>query len=147
MMEDRWPWAGRWVLAPKADLEGNEMTESADRDERMWATGCHVAAFAGFVFPFGNLIAPLVVWLLKREQYPLVDDQGRESLNFQITITIYAAITLLLSMVVIGIPLFFAVLIWDLAAVIAASIRANHGERYRYCGSMRIIQEELPRPS
>jgi uncharacterized Tic20 family protein len=50
----------------------------------MWAMFCHIAAFAFFIFPFGNILGPLVIWLIKKETYPFVDEQGKESLNFQI---------------------------------------------------------------
>ena len=55
-----------------------------EKQERTWALFCHIGALAGFIFPFGNIIAPLVIWLIKKEEYPLVDDQGKESVNFQI---------------------------------------------------------------
>lgn len=42
--------------------------------ERTFAMLCHIAALAGFLIPFGNIIGPLVIWLVKKEQYPLVDD-------------------------------------------------------------------------
>ncbi len=48
---------------------------SYDKDQRTWAMLCHISTFVGFVFPFGNIIAPLVLWLLKKDEYPLVDDQ------------------------------------------------------------------------
>lgn len=55
---------------------------------KKWGIYCHVAVFAGFVFPLGNIIAPFVIWLMKKDEYPFVEEQGKEVLNFQITVTI-----------------------------------------------------------
>jgi hypothetical protein len=55
----------------------------ADKKARNWATFCHLAALAGFIgIPFGNILGPLITWLVKRNEYPLVDQQGKEALNF-----------------------------------------------------------------
>ena len=53
---------------------------------------CHLSSLAGSVIPFGNIVGPLVVWLIKKDEYAFVDDQGKESLNFQISITIYTVV-------------------------------------------------------
>jgi uncharacterized Tic20 family protein len=100
---------------------------------------CHLSALAGYVFPLGHLIGPLLVWLMKREQFPLVEDQGRVSLNFQISVTLYAIAAGLLSLVVIGIPLLIAVLVFQCVLVIIAAVRANEGERYRYPLTLRFV--------
>ena len=55
---------------------------------RQWAMFCHFAAFLGLVFPFGNLLGPLIVWQIKKDFDPFVDTQGKEALNFQITVAI-----------------------------------------------------------
>ena len=63
-------------------------------DENKWAMFAHLAAFAGFLFPLGNIIGPLIVWLFKKDEFARVEDQGKESLNFQISISIYACCTI-----------------------------------------------------
>lgn len=108
-------------------------------DERMWAMLCHLSTFAGYVVPMGNIIGPLVVWLIKKEEYPLVDDQGKEALNFQISITIYVFASIILSLLIIGIFLLIAVVIFDLVATIIAAIKANEGNYYRYPMTIRFI--------
>lgn len=57
-------------------------------EARQWAMLCHFAAFFGLVFPFGNLLGPLVVWQIKRDLDPFVDAQGKEAVNFQISVTL-----------------------------------------------------------
>ncbi|MBC7187144.1 MAG: DUF4870 domain-containing protein [Calditrichaeota bacterium] len=114
--------------------------QTASKDERTWALFCHIGALAGFVFPFGHIIAPLVIWLIKKEELPLVDDQGKESLNFQISLTIYVVAAGILSIVLIGIPLLIALGVFWLVEVIIAAVRANEGERFRYPLNLRLIK-------
>lgn len=109
-------------------------------DERTWAMLCHLSTFAGYLVPFGNILGPLVIWLVKREKLPLVDDQGKEALNFQISITIYMIVALILCFVIIGIPLVFALIIFDLVLTIIATVQANSGVAYRYPLTIRIIR-------
>ncbi|MHC4178209.1 MAG: DUF4870 domain-containing protein [Planctomycetota bacterium] len=117
-------------------------------DERTWGMLCHLTALAGFIgIPFGNIIGPLVVWLIKKDEMPFVDDQGKEALNFQISLIIYllvgAAISGILVIVVIGIVLLFVVLlgvpIFGLVMTIIAALRANQGEAYRYPMCIRFL--------
>ena len=110
-----------------------------NRDERMWAMFCHLSGLAGFIFPFGNIIAPLVIWLMKKEEYPLVNDQGKESINFQISMTIYIIASIILIFLVIGIPLLIILGIFSLIVVIIAAIKANEGEKYRYPLTIRFL--------
>jgi uncharacterized Tic20 family protein len=109
------------------------------KDEKMWAMLCHLSALAGFVVPFGNIIAPLVIWILKKEEYPLVDDQGKEALNFQISVTIYLIIGVILIFVAIGIVVLPLVALFSLIMIIVASIKANDGAKYRYPLTIRLI--------
>lgn len=109
------------------------------RDERTWAMLSHLSAFAGFVIPFGHIIGPLIVWLLKKDEFPFVDEQGKESLNFQISMTIYCIVAAILIIVLIGIALLIGLLIFTLIVVIIASIKASEGESFRYPLSIRFI--------
>jgi uncharacterized protein len=109
-------------------------------EQRQWAMFAHLSALVGFVIPFGNVIGPLVIWLIKKDTMPLVDDQGKESLNFQITVTIAAIICMALIVVLIGIPLLLAVGLVALVLTIIAGIKANEGVSYRYPFALRLIK-------
>lgn len=108
-------------------------------DEKMWAMLCHLAALAAFVFPLGNVIGPLVVWLVKKDEFPLVEDQGKESLNFQISVTIYGAVAFLLVFVLIGFLLLPVVGLFYLIMTIVGAVKANQGIAYRYPLCIRFI--------
>ena len=116
------------------------MAAFTDKEELTWGMVCHLAGLAQFAgVPFGNIIGPLVVWLIKKDQYPFVDDQGKESLNFQISVTIYGFIAILLCFVLIGIPLLFALLAFRLVYTVIGGIKANQGEYFRYPLTIRFL--------
>jgi uncharacterized Tic20 family protein len=122
------PTAGPPPLGPSgpADREPN-------RAARMWGMFAHLAAVTGFITGgIGCIVGPLVVWLIKKEDYPFVDDQGKEAVNFQITMLIYAAAALLLAFLCIGFILLPVVGVVDIVFTILATIKANDGVRYRY---------------
>jgi uncharacterized Tic20 family protein len=115
------------------------MTE-ANKDARLWGMLAHLSTLSGFVIPMGGIIGPLVVWLIKKEEYPFVDDQGKEALNFQISLFIYTIVCVILAFVVIGIFLLLGLLIFDVVVTIIAAMKANSGEPYRYPLCIRIIK-------
>ena len=120
---------------------GNSTMIEANKDARTWATVCHLSALSAFVgIPLGNILGPLVVWLLKRNDHPFVDDQGKEALNFQISMTIYGIVAGVLVILLVGIALLALVAVADFILVIIASMKANDGERYRYPFTIRLIQ-------
>lgn len=107
---------------------------------RTWEMLCHLSALAGFFIPFGNIIGPVLVWQIKKNELPSVDPHGKESVNFQISCLIYAAAAVILIVVLIGIPILFLIAIGDLVLVVIASIKANNGETYRYPLTIRFIK-------
>jgi len=135
-------------------------TKQQTADEQTWAMLCHLSIFASFIVPLGNIFGPLTVWLLKKDVYPLVMDQGKESMNFQISMTIYsivffiALIAGLLSTAVDGLdfPLGGGVLstlmflflllglgLLNIVFVIIAAVKSSRGQKYRYPLSIRFI--------
>lgn len=109
-------------------------------EARQWAMFAHLAALIGVIIPFGNVLGPLVVWLVKKDQIPAVNDQGKEALNFQISMTIYMIVSAILMAVFIGFLLLPAVALTDLIFVIIAAIAANEGKMYRYPLTIRLIK-------
>ncbi|RQD77050.1 MAG: DUF4870 domain-containing protein [Candidatus Syntrophonatronum acetioxidans] len=116
------------------------MTE-IEKDARTWGMLCHLTGLALLLgIPFGNILGPLVVWLLKKEEHPFIDEQGKESLNFQISISIYFIIAAILVVIVVGLLILIPLFIAYLVLVIIASIKASNGESYRYPLTIKFIQ-------
>ena len=101
---------------------------------------CHFSAFTGLIFPFGNFLAPLIIWLIKKDDMPFVEDQGKEVLNFQISMTIYLLISGILCIILIGIPFLIGLVIFSFIVTIIAAISANDGKSYRYQINLRLIK-------
>ena len=115
-------------------------TFETTKDDRTWGMLCHLAAFAGFIIPLGTFLGPLVVWLIKKNESRFVDDQGKESLNFHISVLILALILAPTICIGIGIFLLPALGLVALIFVIIASVKANEGVAYRYPFAIRLIK-------
>ena len=112
---------------------------SSSQDEKMWAMFCHLSALVGFIIPFGNIIGPLIIWAVKKEEMPLVDEHGKEALNFQISMTIYFIVAAFLVLVIIGIPILIALGLFELFAIVVAAIKANDGKKFNYPLTIRFV--------
>jgi uncharacterized protein len=108
-------------------------------EERQWAMFSHLSALVGLVIPFGSIIGPLVMWLIKKDTMAFVNDQGREALNFNITVLIAAIVCWILCFVLIGFLLLPALVIFWLVFVIIGTIKANEGVAYRYPLTLRLV--------
>jgi len=108
----------------------------------------HLLGFAWFVFPFyGNVLGPLVLWLIKRGDSPYLDRVGKEVLNFQISFSIYISLAIAVGTVLliflIGILFYFlAAAIWVawVVLMIVAAVKTSNGEDYKYPFAIRLLQ-------
>ncbi|WP_346854359.1 DUF4870 domain-containing protein [uncultured Draconibacterium sp.] len=104
-----------------------------DPQEKQWGMFTHLAALATFVLPVaGNFIGPLIIYLIKKDEYEFVNDQGKEVLNFQISWSIIFAISIVLIFVGIGVIMLVGFGIAWLVLVIVGSVAASNGQYYRY---------------
>ncbi len=120
-------------------------------DQRQWAMFAHLSALAGALLTsaiggIGCLIGPLIIWMVKKDTMAFVDDQGKEALNFNITVGIAFLALLLLSIFTLGIGLIIAVPLWIIIGLawlvftIIAGIKANEGVTYRYPFTLRLVK-------
>ena len=111
-----------------------------EKEERQWAMFAHIGTFSSMFVPLGNIIAPIVIWQMKKHESDFVVEQAKESLNFQITLMIYSLISLLLCIIIIGFFLIFALVIFGLIMIIIGGIKANEGEGFRYPMTLRLLK-------
>ena len=122
--------------------EDTPLNTEEDKQARIWGMLCHLTALLGMIgIPLGNVLGPLIIWLIKKNTYAFVNEQGKESLNFQLSMTIYAIAAALLIYVKIGMPLLLLVAGINFILVIIASIRAFNGETYTYPLAIRLIRK------
>ncbi|MEO2268936.1 DUF4870 domain-containing protein [Pseudoalteromonas pernae] len=108
-------------------------------DENTMAMLCHLSALAGFILPFGSILGPLVVWLVKKDEMSIVDRHGRDSINFQLTMLIAYIVSFILIFAVIGIILLPVVALFSFIMVIVASIKAYEGKEFTYPLSFKFL--------
>lgn len=113
---------------------------------RRWASACHLSALVGVLFPFGPIIAPALIWFFKRDEHFYIDEQGRESVNFQLSMTMYVLIAgaalWALKKIFLGYFFLWIPLLIHIAQVLLAlvgALRAYDGEKFRYPFSIPFI--------
>ncbi len=106
--------------------------------ERTYATFVHLSWLGGLMIGL-PAAGPLVMWLIKKNDSPFVDDHGREATNFQISMLIYFVGALLLSMVGIGIPLVPVIWVFTVIASIIGAVNAHRGRYFRYPVCIRLL--------
>jgi hypothetical protein len=126
--------------APEIPTSSQSPQPSPAMTPRNWCTLIHASGFAGiFLTGIGHIIAPLIIWLIKREDSPEIDATGRNVLNFQISFTIYALVAVFLTIVIIGAFLLPVVGILWIIFMIIGTVKSSNGEDYIYSLSIRFL--------
>ena len=117
--------------------------EQIPRQIRNWATACHLAGLGWllwWIMPFvGGVLGSLVVWLIKKDEHPFINEQGRESLNFQISMLIYWLGSVVLCLCGIGLVLIPIIAVVDFVLTLIAAIQTSSGRPYRYPLTIRLV--------
>jgi uncharacterized Tic20 family protein len=104
------------------------------QDEKNLGLIMHVLSLVGF-----SLIGPLIVWLVKKDESPFINAQGRELLNFQLSFLIYAIVCIPLCFVLIGIPLLIIVGLASFILTIIGLVKATEGKIYRFPVTIKML--------
>jgi len=131
-----------------AKFQSEQISKEVNKDARMWSMFCHLSGLAALlpVLPVvGGIVAPLIIWQIKKDDHPFVNEQGREAVNFQISMLLYAVIGSLVCLITcVGAPLMPVVLIAvstiDLIFLLIAAVKANDGFHYKYPLCIRFIK-------
>lgn len=122
------------------ERDGVVYDREADSSDRTYTTFVHLAGLLSLVdlgvTGAAGLVATLVMWLIKKDESPFIDDHGRDAMNFQISCLIYAVAGIVLTLgiatlLVIGLRL------WG---NIRGALAANRGEYYRYPMTIRFLR-------
>lgn len=116
--------------------ENRVLTET----ERNWAMLCHLSAFAGFFFPFGAIIGPLICWLTRKDESAWIYVNGKNALNFQLSMLLYIFLAIPLIFIILGIPIMMMLFILKIVCIIIASVKASKGELFKYPLAIPFIQ-------
>lgn len=112
------------------------------KNERQWAMGCHLVGLCGLLIPnlILGLVGTLVLWLVKRDDGAFIDEQGKEALNFQITLLIYLFACFALSFIAIGLLLLLPLGLFAFVCIIVAAVKVSDGISFRYPACIRLIK-------
>lgn len=121
------------------DPYSNGKEKAYTKEERNWAVILHLSVLSGFLVPWAGFVVPFAIWLVKRNDSDYLDRQGKEVMNFLLTILIVSAIGAVLSVVLIGIAILAAMAVIALVMTIIAAIKVSDGEDFRYPYILRLI--------
>jgi len=122
------------------DVQPQKGGEAAGSGEAVPQQSRTMGMLAHLLGLFTSFVGPLAIWLVKKEEDPFVDDQGKEALNFQLTLVIGYVVSMFLSLICIGYFLAMAIWVIDIVFSIIACVKANSGVRYRYPICLRFIK-------
>src|SRR5262245_12980121 len=94
-MDDTTPSNAGSPLPPASNVPPSAPLVRDENAHRQWDMWCHLSALSGLVVPFGNIIGPLIIWQMKRDEFPSLNEHGKEALNFQLSIVIYIAVAVM----------------------------------------------------
>lgn len=109
-------------------------------ESRTWAMLLHLSVFLGYVIPFGGLIAPILIWQLKKDEFPDLDQHGKMVLNFLISMLIYGLVAFVLTFVLIGIFVALGLMVMGVVFPIVGAIKANNGEFWKYPLILQLVK-------
>jgi hypothetical protein len=135
VLEDPMPVAEEVADEPERVDDATE-----EQEARQWAMFLHLSQLANNIVPPVGIIAPILIWQMKKDVLPEIDAHGKNAVNFMISMMIYLAVSVVLSFVLIGIPLLIAVGIIGIVFPIIAGIKANNGEVWNYPLTIRFIK-------
>lgn len=112
----------------------------SSKDDSTLGVVCHLLSLAGFAVPFGHILGPLILWVVKRSDSPYLDAVGKEVVNFNISWSIYMLIAAFSILAVVGLLLLPLVAITWLILVIVGAINSSSGKFHRYPLTIRLIK-------
>lgn len=119
---------------------GDLMSSARDPQTRQWGMILHLSLFSSYIIPLAGIIAPIVIWQIKKDQLPAMDAHGKNLVNFFLSMMIYSSISFVLTFVLIGIPMMMALGVMGVAFPIIAAVKANNGEIWKYPAAIPFLK-------
>jgi len=132
----QYPEDQRFAPDHATDVMGSALPTS---NEKLLAIVCHLLGYC-MIVPFGNIVGPLIIWQLKKDESAFITRHALACLNFQISIMIYLAVFTVLSFAIVGIPFLIATAICGFVMPIIGAVKAANGEEYDYPLSLTFVQ-------
>jgi uncharacterized protein len=113
---------------------------SAEEQTRQWALFLHLSQLIGLFVPLAGLIAPILIWQIKKTELPGIDAHGKIVVNWMISEILYFVVCVILVFVIVGIPLLIALCVTAIVFPIVGGIKANNGEVWKYPMSIKFFK-------
>lgn len=120
-------------------IELTQNTDNQQRQANQWGLWLHFSQLLGYMIPIIGLIAPIIIWQIKKSDYTVLDAHGKNVVNWIISELLYAAICLPLTLIFIGVPLLIILSFFSVIFPIIGGIKANNGVVWRYPLTLRFI--------
>jgi uncharacterized Tic20 family protein len=134
--------AGPPPVPPALPLAPAVPSAPSEESARQWAMFLHLSVLAGYVLPVAGLVAPVVIWQMKKKEMPWIDAHGCNAVNWIITFVIAFVVCIPLFLVLIGFPLMIALGVVGIIFPVVAAVKANNGELWRYPVSFTFFRPE-----
>lgn len=128
------------ILAKVKPIVQNQSQQYWGMSESSYISLMHLSQFGGFIFPFLGFILPIVMWLTNKDTNANIDKHGKNIVNFMISYFIYLAVSCVLILVLIGIPMLILLGILGIVFIIVATIKSSKGEYWEYPLAIRFIR-------
>ncbi len=130
-----------------SSIEQERGVNLTTNEERTYGMVIHLSALAAYVVPaLGAVLGPLVAWLVWKDKSAYADDQGKEAINFQLSLFTISAALIVSSIVTLGLgfivtgPILGALAVAQVVFIVLATIAASKGEKYRYPWSIKFVK-------
>jgi len=100
---------------------------------------CNLAMLSHLLGIFTSFVGALIIWLIKKDESPFVEQEAREALNFQITLAIAHLVAFVLWFILIGMLITPALYVLNIVLCIVGAVAASKGQRYRYPFAIRLV--------
>lgn len=127
---------------PQAQTQASGPKVMTEQEVKQYCMFIHLSLFAGFLVPMAGLITPIVLWQMKKDEHPEIDQHGKIVTNWLITAIIASVVCFILLFVIIGFFLFFVLGIIAIVYPIVGAVKANNGELWKYPGSIPFFKPE-----
>ena len=108
-------------------------------EEKSYLMLMHLSQLAGYVFPFGGIILPIIMWATNKDQSPEIDRHGKSIFNWLISAFIYAIVSVILIFFVVGIFTLIVLCIIGIVFAVIGAVKANEGKLWTYPLSIQFF--------
>jgi uncharacterized Tic20 family protein len=123
-------------------MNDSQLAPYASAEEKNWALFAHLSPLFGYMMipGLGQVLCPLAIWLMKKDESATIAAHAKDSLNFHISMMIWVALAGIASFFLIGIPVLFGLIIFEVVATIIGTVKASKGERWKYPLMLELIK-------